>query len=153
MALPIELVQQIREAGKGQGIDAEAAIEEITALVGDGGCLEFSVWAGPGWHQDKLRFDVYVLGGSCLYNYSLLESASQRAAIFLDSIHAVTLLHVQDVRSPYILAYEYGGSRNPGTIFGGPDDVGRLEQFQHKIINACTAARDLEEVINASVDA
>ena len=141
MALPIELVQQIREASKGQGIDAEAAIEDMTALVGDGGCLEFSVWAGPGWRQDELQLDVYVLGGSCLYNYAVHESASQGAVIFLDSIHAVTLLHVQDVRCPYVLAYEYGGSRTPGTIFGGPDDVGRLKRLQQKVTSACLATK------------
>lgn len=141
MALPGELVQQIQEAAASQEIDAAAAIRSIAALVGDSVCVDYSVWAGPGWHDEELRFDVYVFGELCLYNYAVFTSGSASAAIFLDRIESITMLHVPDARSPYVLAYTGYSSEKPGTIFGGPDDRGRLERLQQNLVSACWRAK------------
>lgn len=141
MALPGELLQQIRDAEASQGIDAAAAIHSIATLVGDNVCVDYSVWTGPGWRQEILRLDVYVVGESCLYNYSVFATGSASCVVFLDRIQAVTLLHIQDPISPYVLAYHIDDVEGQGMIFGGPDDRSRLERVQQNLVNACWRAK------------
>lgn len=141
MALPGELLQQIREAAASQGIDAAAAIHSITTLVGDSVCVDYSVWAGPGWRQEGLQPDVYVVGEACLYNYLVSTSGSASGVVFLDRVQAVSLLDVQDPRSPYVLAHYSDNPESPGMIFGGPDDRSRLERVQQNLVNACWHAK------------
>jgi len=141
MTLPGELLQQIREAEANQGIDAAAAIHSITTLLGDNICVDYSVWAGPGWRQEILRLDVYVVGEFCLYNYAVFTSGSASAVVFLDRVQSVTLLHIQDPVSPYVLAYHIDDVERQGMIFGGPDDRSRLERVQQNLVNACWRAK------------
>jgi hypothetical protein len=141
MALPGELLQQIREAEASQGIDAAAAIHSITTLVGDSECVDYSVWTGRVWRPEIPRLDVYVVGVSCLYNYAVFTTRSTSAVVFLDRIQSVALLHTQDPIRPYVLAYHTDDVERQGRIFGGPDDRSRLERVQQNLVNACWRAK------------
>ena len=139
MALPNNLLSAIREVCSEQSLDASEVIRATKELVGDDVCIDFSVWSGPGFGQETLKLDVYVLGNECLYNYSALVDTSAGSCVFLDTVGQIALARVEDERSPHVLIMSYG--ENSGRMFGLEDDRDKLEGIRRNIIAQSLIAR------------
>lgn len=136
MALPTELVNEIRQVCLSQALDAVESIRALETLVGNDACQAYAVWGGPGYDQENVKLDVYLLGSLALYSYTVLDGGDvHRGCTFLDALSDMTLQDVTDSRSPHILAFWTHEER--GRIFGGPQDLRRLE----KLMNAIVVAR------------
>jgi hypothetical protein len=134
--LPIALVDEIRAVSSAQSVDADEAIRALSVLLADDECFAYTVWGGPGYGQESVRLDVYVVGKFALYNYTVLEeNKTTRSCLFWDAVSQVSLLDVTDSRSPHILAvWTNQGERS--RVFGAPQDLRRLENLQHSIVVA-----------------
>ena len=140
MTLPDILDSAIREVCDEQSLNADDVMRAIQALVGDDTYVDFSVWSGPGFGQENLKLDVYVLGNDCLYNYSVQADLSAGSTVLLDAVSQVGLSKVEDERSPYVLLVIYGN--NSGRLFGREADRDRMEVFSRNIIDRCLIVRN-----------
>lgn len=133
--LPADLIDAIRAASSAQDVDADEAVRAVTVLLAGEDCLGYTVWGGPGYSDDDLKLDVYVLSSRALYNYTkYADGHSVRLVLFLDGITSLGLVDVDDPRSPHVLVIETSEER--GRVFGSQSDLRQLEEFQHKIVAA-----------------
>ena len=139
MGLPADLVQEIEDVCSTQQIESREPIRAVHALIGEDTVLDHAVWGGPGYSQENLVLDVYVLGSWGLYNYAVHrdkgETAGTGGCTFLDELGHVSIMKVPYPRSPHVLAM-VRGSLTTGLLFGGEDDLSRLEHFRQNLIAA-----------------
>ncbi len=133
--LPTELVDEIRQICFSQEVDADESVRGVESLVGVDACQAYSVWGGPAYGNESVKLDVYVVGTLALYNYTAIDGgAVQRHSVFLDALSNISLHDVTDARSPHILAF--WTHEEVGRIFGGPQDLHRLEKLMKAIVVA-----------------
>ena len=98
--------------------------------------LDHAVWSGPGYNQENLLLDIYILSNRIVYNYAVTKDStiSNGGCTFLEEIEYVSISKVSDTRSPYVLAILQGSNR--GYLFGGTVDQYRLERFRRNLIAA-----------------
>lgn len=135
MPVPAKLIEEIRKVGVTQeNVDIDEAVRSIGVLVGIDECVSFRVWGGPGFGQEDVLLDVYVLGKLALYNYTLLKTLVQGSCSFLDTMSCVSIVTVPDARSPYVLLITSTGTAM-SRVFGGSEDLQSLERFRADIIS------------------
>lgn len=135
MSLPANLIEEIRKVGAAQEVDVDEAIRSVSALVGADECVSYRIWGGPGFGQEEVLLDVYVLSKHALYCHTVYKTRSQSSCQFLDAIASVLVTAVSHPRSSYILAVFVGSEVEASRMFGGPGDLHSLEVFQGQIIS------------------
>lgn len=134
MNLPSTLIDEIRKVGIAQKVDVDEAIRSVSVLVGADECISYRVWGGPGFGQEEVLLDIYVLGGNALYCYTVLTTHVVGTCHFLDQISSVGIVSVPDSRSPYILVMRSASSTEHSRVFGNSEDLPNLERFRAAII-------------------
>lgn len=136
MPAPAALIDEVRMISAAQEVDADEAMRALGVLLDDDECISYRVWGGPGFGQETVLIDVYVLGEFALYNYSVFKEYKQESCIFLDTIETIALVTVDHPRSPYVLIILASAPEERCRIFGGAGDLQRLEAFRSEIISA-----------------
>jgi hypothetical protein len=129
------LAEDVRLASAALAVNAEEAIRAITALTGEDEYRDYTVWSGPGYGQESLRLDVYIVGAVALYNYSDLGTQGTVTSwVALDGIHTAAIVTLPDSRSP--LALVLYAERELARIFGRNEDMKQLEELRSNILKA-----------------